>query len=105
MTKYLTVSENGQIEINWDELELLPEEVSSVEMYLNGFYKMGHTVTAVESDFASVTFFLKDEKYFDGSIVYGAYVILTYNKLDKRFNVSNFGRSDLELFGYAKEGK
>ena len=106
MAKYFTVSENGQVEINWTELEVLEQEhIVEIEMYLNGFYRMGHTVTFIDDGPYSIDIYLSDERYYNDSITFGTYVILSYNKFDGVCKTTHFGRSDLAVFGYVKEGK
>ena len=105
MAKYFTVAENGQVEINWIELEILEDEhIQMIEWYLKGFYTLGHTVKSIDDGRYAIDIYLSDERYFDGSLILGTYVILSYNKSDGVITVNQFGRTDLEVFGYVKGG-
>ena len=105
MAKYFTVAENGQVEINWMELEVLEEEhVKMIDQYLNGFYTMGHTMTSIEDSLYSVDFYLSNESYFQGSLMLGTYVILSYNKFDGACSITNLSHNDLKHLGYLKGG-
>ena len=108
MANFITVSENGQMEINWSALELSEEQVNVVAPAINGMIEIGHELTGIgmTHDKTSFDFYLKDERYsdVDGSLLYGAYVIVRYSTVRDKVEFDFFGRHELEKFGYFKGG-
>lgn len=105
MANYTKLTDNGQIEIDWNALELTEEQIVICKAGVNKLIEKGHVITEISKYDNFVEFFLKDERYFEGEVIYGSYTIVTYFYGRDEVCFDTFGKSDLEKFGYVKEGK
>lgn len=106
MANFTTVSDNGQVEIDWNALELTEEQILFVKAGVQRLIDNGKKLVSYERDEDTIEFHLKDERYFKGELIYGSYTRVTYfaDGSDEIY-FDTFGRSDFEKFGYVKEGK
>ena len=105
MANFTKVTDNGQIEIAWELLEVSEETVSIAKSVINGMATVKNKLVAVDKYDEYLELYFSDERFYDGELIYGAYSTVTINVQSGRTMFNSFGKSGIEKFGFVKEVK
>ena len=102
MENYFKVSDNGQVEINWELLEVPTDLVSDVQSVISKMVSTGHELVTVEEFGSSLELYFKEEVCYQGELLFATYTTVDFNYLSGDVSFNTLGLSDIEKFGFRK---
>lgn len=105
MENYFKVSEDGQVVVDWELLEMPEELVSEIESIIKNMVNTNRVLVSIDKYVTEVDLYFSDERYHMGELIYGVYTNVNINTESRDIVFNTMGLSDIKKFGFVKGGQ